>query len=190
MPFSFLPSCCLRLHHSSCLAHPRFSSPSLSLAASLHLGVPLPQPDSRAGCVYLYLCVCVCVCTLPAGGSSREGCSLGKWRTVCSLLLLENRQCIISFSLSFVNTEFLLLLWNMSPFFYIWWKIFHSTCHPIPPPYLPSLFSAALSLTLTCQDFFTVAGALSACAAVPHREGFLLSLHTPNRVSSCYQQSL
>lgn len=43
-------------------------------------------------------CTRVSARTLPAGGSSREGCSLGKWRTVCSLLLLEN--CLLSLSLS------------------------------------------------------------------------------------------
>ena len=95
------PSCCILLCCSSLHHYP---SPSPCISA-------YPSPNQTAGldgCV----CVCarVCVCTLPAGGSSRGGCSLGKWRTVCSLLLLENRQCIISLcSLPFVSCEFLLL---------------------------------------------------------------------------------
>lgn len=70
----------------------------LHLPASRHTLPPTRQPGLIVCmCVYARVCMCLCVCALPAGGSSREGCSLGKWRTACSLLLLEN-QCIMSFS--------------------------------------------------------------------------------------------
>lgn len=68
------------------LHHYPSSSPCISVVA--------PPPTRQQGWIWIYMCVCVCV-SISAGGGSREGCSLGKWRTACSLLILENRQCFI-----------------------------------------------------------------------------------------------
>lgn len=94
----------------------------------------------------------MCVCALPAGGSSREGCSLGKWRTACSLLLLKN-QCIISFSPS----DFFFSIFNKQTS-----KLLHLNCHCAKkkrkgekkqPTCHPSLSFPSLC-TLMCHYFF------------------------------------